>query len=854
MRVLARWCFRHRFVVLGIWVALLTALALQYAKLGTSYSDAFSLPDTESARAQTLLQASAPKQAGDTDQIVVHVRSGSVRDADVRHRVNAMLTKVAALPSVTSVAGMYGAAGADQISKDGRTAYATVTFDAPADRIPAADVTRVVDTARSAGSTHLQVELGGQAVTDAAQGTTQSTELIALAAAGIILFVAFGSLLGMLVPLLVAVAGLGAGLLTVGLLSHVTTLGSIAPTVAALLGLGVGIDYALFIVTRYRNNLRVGLHPEDAAVYAMNTSGRAVLFAGGTVVVALLGLLVLNISPLTGMGISAATAVTATMTAAVTLLPALLGLFGHRLLTKRQRRSLAAHGPRTNAATGFWGRWADLVGRRKAVLGFLALVVVAVLSIPALSLRLGTADAGNDPKGTTTRSAYDLLAQGFGAGSNGPLVLVAQLGRASDAPRVTTLVSTLGNTPGVASVQAPPHPTAGLEVIQVIPDSAPQSRATSTLLNHLRKDVIPAAEKGSTLKVYASGTPAASEDLATVLAGKLPLFVGVIVLLGCTLLLLAFRSLLVPLTAAVMNLLASAASFGVVVAVFQWGWGAAQLGVGKAGPVEAILPLIMLAILFGLSMDYQVFLVSRMHEEWEHTHDNHHAVRTGQAETGRMITAAAMIMICVFTAFVLGGQRVIAEFGVGLTAAVAIDAFVLRTLLVPAVMHLLGRANWWLPGWLDRILPHLSVEGAPQPTNAVCPPPLRRPSPRCPARHSPSELSRRRPSAAPVEPRHPRHTTQSPTPSTPKSALVAYLWWSALGLFGAHCFYLGKNRRGLLYLCTLGLCGLAWLVDLVTLAHQVRMANARIQHPGPRLRPRGTVDHSSAGGSAPARH
>ncbi|MFI9272232.1 MMPL family transporter [Kitasatospora sp. NPDC052896] len=816
MTVLARWCFRHRFVVLGLWVALLTAIAVPYTMLGTAYSDAFSLPHTESARAQTLLQTAAPQQAGDTDQIVLHVRSGSVRDAAVQQRVDAMLTKVAALPSVSSVAGVYGPADAAQISQDGRTAYATVTFDAPADRIPVADITRVVDTAQAARDASLQVELGGQAVTDAAQGATQSTELIGLVAAGVILFVAFGSLLGTLVPLLVAVAGLGAGLLTVGLLSHVTTLGSIAPTVTALLGLGVGIDYALFIVTRYRTNLRAGLPPEDAAVRAMDTSGRAVLFAGGTVVLALLGLLVLNISPLTGMGISAATGVLATMTAAVTLLPTLLGLFGARLLTRRQRRALAARGPRTAAAGtagtgtgtntgGFWGRWADLVGRRKAGLGLFAIVVITVLSTPTLSLRLGTADAGNDPKGTTTRSAYDLLAQGFGAGSNGPLVLVAELGGAADVPHLNSLVSTLGNTPAVASVQAPPvSATTRLDVIQVIPDSAPQARATSTLINHLRKDVIPAAEHGSTLKVHVGGTTAAADDLATVLAGKLPLFLAVIVLLGCALLLLAFRSILVPLTAAVMNLLASAAAFGVVVAVFQWGWGSELLGVGKAGPVEAILPLIMLAVLFGLSMDYQVFLVSRMHEEWELTHDNHRAVRTGQAETGRMITAAAMIMVCVFTAFVLGGQRVIAEFGVGLTAAVTIDAFVLRTLLVPAVMHLLGRANWWLPAWLDRLLPRLSVEGAPRPSPAPTAGPHREPDP--------ATVTRR----------------------APKSAWAAYLWWLFLGLFGAHWFYLGRTRRGLLYLCTASLCGLGWLADPFTLHRQLRAANARATPPAQR--------------------
>ncbi|MER6571667.1 MMPL family transporter [Streptomyces sp. NPDC001093] len=843
MTVLARWCFKHRLAVVGLWLALLAAISVPTAVLGTAYSDAFSLPGTESAKAQTLLQAAAPQQAGDTDQIVVHVNRGSVRDTAVRQQVDAMLAKVAALPSVTSVTGMYGPEGAAQISRDERTAYATVTFDAPADRIPAADVTRVIDTAQAARTPDLQVELGGQAVADASDTGTQSTELIALMAAGVVLLLAFGSVLGALVPLLVATAGLGAGVLTVGLLSHGLTLGSIAPTVTALLGLGVGIDYALFIVTRYRTNLRAGLSAEEAAVRAMATSGRAVLFAGGTVVVALLGLLVLHIGPLTGMGISAAIGVLATLAAAMTLLPALLGLFGARLLSKRQRRALASHGPQIADASGFWGRWADLVGRRKTVLGLIAVVVIAVLSIPTLSLRLGTADAGNDPKGTTTRSAYDLLAQGFGVGSNGPLVLVAQLGGPGDVPRLDALVTTLAHTPGVASAQPlPVAPGSGLDVIQVIPDSAPQAKATTALISHLRTDVIPPAEHGSTMRVHVGGPTAAADDLAGVLAGKLPLFLAVIVALGCALLMLAFRSVLVPLTAAVMNLLASAASFGVVVAVFQWGWGSEQLGVGKAGPVEAILPLIMLAILFGLSMDYQVFLVSRMHEEWEHTRDNHRAVRTGQAETGRVITAAALIMICVFTAFVLGGQRVIAEFGVGLGAAVAIDALVLRTLLVPAVMHLLSRANWWLPGPLERLLPRLSVEGTSRPTHTPA--------------AGPDDATRTGPAGAPTgvtrptatAPAHPRRSRHRVTPRGPKSLWAAWSWWFFLGLFGAHWFYLGRTRRGVLYLCTAGLCGLGWLADPLTLARQVHAANdghadARAQR---------LADKDDAGEPAPA--
>ncbi|WP_158710226.1 MMPL family transporter [Streptomyces sp. NRRL F-5126] len=824
MSEIARWCFRHRFTVITIWIATLVAVAVPYLMLGSGYNNAFDLPGTESTKAQSLLRAHTPAQAGDSDQIVIHTRHGSVRDPAVRRKVAPMLTEVAALPSVASVQSMYGADGAARISPDGATAYATVTFDAQGDQVPVADTERVIRTARSVAGPDVRVELGGVAVTDATGTSAPSTEYIGILAAGVILFVAFGTLLGMIVPLLVAVAGVGTGMITVGLLSRVTTIGTIAPTVAALIGLGVGIDYALFIVTRHRGGLRDGLPPQDAAVRALNTSGRAVLFAGGTVVAALLGMLVLGITPLTGIGIAAATTVLFTVLAAVTLLPALLGVFGGRLITRRERRRLAATGPRTApAGDGFWGRWADFVARRKAVLSAVALLVIAVLSLPALSLRLGAADAGNDPAGTTTRQAYDLLADGFGPGSNGPLVLVTPLHGPADAAALGGLAATIRHTPGVASVRTAPVTAATtLGVIDVVPTGAPQDRATGDLLGHLRRDVIPAAEKNTGLEVHVGGATATSDDFSHVLTGKLPLFLTIILAFGCLLLMIAFRSVVIPLTAAVMNLLASAASFGVVVAVFQWGAGSELLGAGKAGPVESILPVIMLAILFGLSMDYQVFLVSRMHEDWLRTKDNHHAVRAGQAGTGRMITAAALIMICVFMAFVFGGQRTIAEFGVGLATAVGIDAFVLRTVLVPALMHLFGNANWWLPAWLDRILPRLTIEGAPTPAPAravAAAPAADRALTLAPARKLKKD--------AHTQPR-------------PKSLATAYVWWFFLGLFGAHHFYLGRSRLGLLHLGTAGICGLGWLVDPFLLPRQVRAVNGRLpaappHQQGPRI-------------------
>jgi RND superfamily putative drug exporter len=717
MSALARWCYQHRLVVLGLWLALLVGLGAATATRGTSYSDDFNLPGTESTKALDLLQASSPQQAGDTAQIVIHSTDGKITDSAVQQRVTPMLAEVAKLAHVEGVTSPYDKAGAAQVAQDGTIAYATVQFDGLAQDIPVDDVTKVIDTAQAADGSGVQIELGGQIISNATQAPPGGSEIFGILAAAIILFIAFGSLFASLMPIIVAIFGVGVGILAIGQISFGLTLSTIAPTLAALIGLGVGIDYALFIVTRYRNGLKSGLQTEDAAIRALNTSGRAVLFAGGTVVIALLGLLVLQVNFLAGMGIGAAVTVLATVAAAITLMPALLGFFGMRLLSRRERRLLAEQGPTADhARAGFWGRWAERIAHRKAVFGVVAIALIAVLAVPTLSLRLGSSDAGNDPSSTTTRKAYDLLADGFGPGSNGPLLLVAELGSDSDAKALTSLATTLQSTPGVASVAAAPvAPGAKIGIVQVIPTSSPQAKETSQLIQRLRDDVIPSAEKGTTMAVHVGGSTAIFDDFADVLTGKLPLFIGVIVVLGMLLLLVAFRSIVVPLTAAVMNLLAAAASFGVVVAVFQWGWGSWIPGVGAAGPVEAFLPVIMLAILFGLSMDYEVFLVSRMHEEWLHTKNNRLSVIVGQAETGRVVTAAAIIMICVFASFVLGGQRVIAEFGIGLASAVLIDAFVLRTVLVPAVMHVLGEANWWLPGWLDRILPHVSIEGAPRP-------------------------------------------------------------------------------------------------------------------------------------------
>ena len=715
MSAIARWCYRHRFVVIAAWVVVLFGLGALSQAVKSDYNNSFSLPGTGSTAAQQLLARAVPAQAGDSDTIVWQVDHGTVRDPAVAARMTAMLRQVATMPEVAAVVGPYGPRGAAQVSRDGRTAYATVDFARQANALAKADVTRVIDAAKAVRAPGLDVQLGGQAIETTEQAPLSTSSTVGVLAAAVVLFIAFGSLLAMLLPLVTAIAGVGGGLMAITPLTHAMNVVDFAPILGALIGLGVGIDYALFIVTRHRRGLQAGLTPEEAAVKAIDTSGRAVLFAGSTVCIALLGILVLGVSFLNGLAVASALTVVFTVLAAVTLLPALLGVFGMRVLSRRQRRRLAAGAPAPGSA-GLWARWSGTVERRPAVFAVTAAAVMAVLAIPVLSLRLGSSDQGNDPSATTTRHAYDLLAEGFGPGFNGPLLLVAQTHSAADLAALRTLEARLPQVADVTSV-TPLAATGGTEVIQVTPATSPEAKATSDLITTLRTETIPAAESGTTLRVYVGGVTATFADFATVVNAKLPWFILAIIGLSFLLLVVAFRSLLIPATAAVMNLLAAAASFGVLTAFFQWGWGTNAFGLGQAGPVEAFLPVVTLAILFGLSMDYQVFLVSRMNEEWVHGRRNSVAVRTGQVETGRVITAAATIMICVFLTFSFMGSRDVAEFGIGLAAAVALDAFILRTVLVPAAMHLFDNANWWLPRWLDRRLPHLAIE-PPEPAPA----------------------------------------------------------------------------------------------------------------------------------------
>jgi RND superfamily putative drug exporter len=714
MKTLARLSVRRRWYVLVGWIVLFIGINVAAQTAGSAYSNNFTFPGTNSTHAQALLAAGFTQKSGDADQIVFHVTTGTlVKDES---KIQKVLAKIAKLPSVASVSSPFCPAneatclGATQMSKNHRIAYAVVNFSKQAFQLKLPQIKAVETVGETIRSSSLEVEFGGNAFgqLDAQRGSPG--EIFGLIATAIVLVLAFGSFWAMLLPLGVALFALGIASAATTLMSHGLAIAQFAPILGSLIGLGVGIDYALFIVTRSRQGLKRGLSVEDSIITAVNTSGRAVLFAGSTVCVALLGMLVLRLSFLNGVAIAASVTVLITMFASLTLLPALLGFQKHHALSRRERRALAANGPEPAVVEGGWQRWAKFVGRHPRVLSAAALALIVTATVPYFSLHLGSSDQGSDPASSTTRHAYDLLAQGFGPGFNGPLTVVGAIHSAADKTTMESLDATLKGKADIVAVSPlimNPKGTVGL--ITVVSKSSPQDTATSNLITTIRNKYIPAATSTTHTAIYVGGITAIFGDFASVLKSKLPLFVGVIVLLGCLLLMVAFRSVLIPLTAAVMNLLAAAASFGLVVAVFQWGWGSNLIGAGS-GPVESFLPIIMIAILFGLSMDYQVFLVSRMHEEWLNTGSNEEAIVRGQANTGQVITAAALIMICVFSSFAFGGQRIIAEFGIGLGGAVLMDAFILRTVLVPSLMHFFGKANWWMPKWLDRAVPHLALE------------------------------------------------------------------------------------------------------------------------------------------------
>jgi len=689
--------------VIGFWV-LSSALG---GKFRTEFG---SLPGTESQEAFDILEDKGfGTRTGQQGQIVFEADQG-VNDPAVRQAIEGMITQIEQNVPDTSVVSPYTPEGARQISPDGRIAYAEINF---ADRsqeeyVDVADqVKDYVDEVHVPG---LRIELGGDTFVEPAEF---SSEAIGFLAAAVILLIAFGSVLAMGLPLVTALFGVGAGAALVGVSSTFMNVPDFTTAGAAMIGIGVGIDYALFIVTRYRQGLHDGLEPENAVVLAMNTAGRAVLFAGTVVVIAMLGMLLINLDAIRGLAVGISLTVLTTMLAALSLLPALLGFVGRNIDKLRLPFGHTAEG---EVRQSIWHRWSRVIQRHPWPAAIAGLVVLLVLAYPALSLRLGFADAGNRPDTDTTRRAYDMLSQGFGPGFNGPLLLAVETpGGAADLPALQRLSQTLSQTPGVAFATPPiPNQAGDAAILQVIPTTSPQDKETNELVDRLRDDVIPQTMAGTSLAVKVGGTTAGVEDFSSYTASRMPIFFGAVLLLSFLLLMAVFRSVLVPLKAVIMNLLSIGAAYGVVVAVFQWGWGLDLIGVGKEGPIDAWVPMTLFAIVFGLSMDYEVFLLSRIKEEYDRTGNNALAVADGLAATARVITAAAAIMVFVFGSFVLGADRSLKLFGLGLAVAVFVDATVVRMVLVPATMELLGDKNWWLPKWLDRILPAIHVEVTPE--------------------------------------------------------------------------------------------------------------------------------------------
>lgn len=709
MNTLAHFCFRHRKAVALSWVTALILIVILGNNIGSAYSSSFTLPNTESKIALDLIAKNFPTNKGATVQLVFASRDGTPLTQD---KVAPAIAKMKTLKHVVKVDSPFDP-NSSAISKDGTIAFASIHLDDSGQNITVSEVKTIIQDAKSFTSDKIEIELLGEVISKGTQVKPGSSEIIALLAAAIILFITFGSLISMLVPIGVAVVALGISSSLGGLMSHALTTADFAPILSALVGLGVGLDYALFIVTRYRQSLHAGESVEDSVATAIRTSGKAVLFAGIIVCIALLGLFTVGVSFLYGVALAASVSVLITMFASLTLLPAILGMVGHRIdkfsIPGRQKNS-------HEIDSGAWAKWAGSIQKRPLLWVIVSGLMILILCIPVFNIRIGSADAGNDPKTSTTRLAYDLLDKGFGPGYAGPLTLVSTIPNGSQTQTLATLNNlqiAISKDVDVERVTpAFPSPNGKIAIITVLPKSAPQDVATTQLIHRLRSSIIPSVMKGSNIHVYVGGIVAIFQDFGSVLTGKLPVFIGSVVLLSFLLLMLLFRSILIPLKAALMNILSISAAFGVVVAGFQWGWLDPILG-GHGGPIESFLPIILFAILFGLSMDYEVFLVSRIQEEWLATKDNSLAVRRGLSSSGLVITSAALIMMSVFGSFSFSGQgRIIELFGIGLFTAILIDATIIRSALVPALMQWWGPVNWWLPKWLDKILPRVSVENS----------------------------------------------------------------------------------------------------------------------------------------------
>ncbi len=716
----ARFAVRNPWRVLAGWVAIIAIVGVLAARFGGEYVQQFEVPGSDSQAAVDLLNDRFPDAAGDTASLVFQAPAG-VTDPAARAGIDTVLAQAAQLPGVTGVTSPWDVP--EQISDDGTIAYATLQYATAANDVPAGDAEALFDLVdASTGVAGVRVETGGQVVSaNEFPELGITAELIGIGVALIILLAIFGSVIASFLPIATAIVGVVLSIVIAPLFANTFTLsGDIAPVFISMIGLGVGIDYALFIINRHREGLLGGQSVEDAAVTAMNTAGRSVAFAGIVVAVGLLGLATIGIPFITGLGLVGSIAVGTSVLVAIFLMPALLGLLGTRIL----RFSVPGLGRPVRGENAFWFRWGRAIQRRPGIVSGVAVLILALLAIPYFSQYLNLSDAGNNPETNYDRRAYDLTAEGFGPGANGPLLLVLEDEAGLPQTALDGVTQAITTVPGVESVSAPFTNEAGdTSIVQVFPMSGPQDEATTDLTNTLRDDTLPAALAGSDISAYIGGATAATIDISQIISDRTPIFFTVVIGLSMLLLAIVFRSVVIPIKTALLNLLSVGAAYGATVAVFQWGWFGDLLGVGATGPVEAFLPIILFGVLFGLSMDYEVFLLSRVHEEVVHHTPARRAMLMGVGYSGRVVAAAGTILAAVFLGFFLQDTRTIKMIGFGLGFAVFVDAFLVRLILVPAVMTLLGERAWYIPAWLDRILPRVSLEGPAPPDPSQDPPP-----------------------------------------------------------------------------------------------------------------------------------
>lgn len=709
---------RHRWWFVAAWVVCAVALFFLAAALDGKTNDNIRIPGAQSQQALDLLEADFPAASGQSASVVFQASEG-IRNPGIEAGISAAVANLQKLPHVVSVSDPYGPLGPAIISKNGNITLVTVQFGVVAQELPKDIYQQLVDATAPAAKAGAHMAYGGAVVDYSHQTPAGNADLIGLMAAVVVLLFAFGSIVAMGLPITTALLGLVVGMALISIVTAITDIGSLAQVLGKMIGLGVGIDYSLFIVTRYRENRALGMDIESSIGRSVATAGSAVLFAGTTVVIAICGLVIAGIPYLTRIGFMSGLVVLVMMGAALTLLPAVLAIVGDRidkwkvpsLMHHADRAAKAGHPDPVSPRSSVWERWAHLVARHAWPFAAAAVAILLVLAWPVLSMRLGETDDGNLPSNTTQRQAFDLIAQGFGPGANGPLFVVVSLPQPGDTAVADTVAKAIAGTKGVADV-APPQtsPNGKVAQIAVVPTSSPDSAATENLVSTLRGSVLPDAVAGTGAQAYVGGLTAAFIDMGQQIQDRLPWFIAAVVLLSFVLLLLVFHSVLVPLTAALMNLLSVGAAYGVTVAVFQWGWFRDLIGLQSTVPIVSIVPMMMFAVLFGLSMDYQVFLLTRVREEYDKTGDTRLGVVYGLSRTARVITSAALIMIFVFGAFVLNPNPTVKMFGLGLAVAVLVDSTIVRMMLVPSVMEILGDANWWFPKWLS-FLPQLDLEG-----------------------------------------------------------------------------------------------------------------------------------------------